>query len=117
MNTKKRAKKSTSKKVEEKIVYLPLDTPMSEGEVVSAFSIPQDDPLRRAIDQTLKKMRDEANSIHPQMCDNHGKLAYSTGYEQGILDVLKELDKCYAFAKERLSKSHDDAEQPKTLGY
>jgi hypothetical protein len=116
MPAKKKAK-TAKKPVEQKIVYLPADSPMSESEVVGAFSVPEDDPLRRAIDQTLKKMRDEANTNHPAMCDNLGKLAYSNGYEQGILDVMRELDKCYKFSKERLSKSHEDADIHPIMGY
>ena len=89
-------------KRKEKVVYMPIDEPMSQIDLAGAFNVQKDDPLRRAINQTLNKMREDASTAHPSMIDNLGKLAYSNGYEQAILDVMKELHKCYEWGRKEI---------------
>jgi hypothetical protein len=103
---------------ESNIVYIPVSQPLSEMELANAFNVPIDDSLRRAINQTLERLRDEASADHPSMVDNLGKLAYSNGYEQAILKVMHELNKCYSWAGDIMKQdAQKAAPQPKNKGY
>jgi hypothetical protein len=113
MPPKKGTKKKAAKKAEPVAIrYMDLTTPMTEVELAGAFNVQQDDPLRRAVNQVLKKMRDEASKDLPASVDNHGKAAYAIGYEQAILQVEFELNKCYNWALDRLRQNAGEEEPP-----
>jgi len=102
---------------EEKIVYLPIDTPMEELEMASALNVPFDDPHRRAVMQILDEEIEIAASLMQGKSVNHGMLGEHTGSFLALRSLKAVLNEKYKLASDKLKVSAKTKETAVSSSY
>ena len=126
MAAKKGVKKATRKKavakpeviIQERIVYMDKEPPLSDIDVAGALNVPKDDRQRRAIFQILEQEIELAAGLTQGKAENHGKLAEMVGWHTALRFFKVELESYYNKAAPTMrANASDEAPQKVSSAY